>query len=77
MTIILKPVAKTAQRVLEKLVDGLDVDDSKKVENNGAFMAVHVEALQRTGVGVLYSVAHYYGGPARRQRHRAIGRSIR
>lgn len=57
---LLKPVAKTAQRVLEKLVDGLVVGDAKKVENSGAFMAVHVEALQRTGAGVLYSVAHYY-----------------
>jgi len=61
MTIrLLKPVTKTAQRILQKLVDGLDVGDSKKVDTGGPFMAVHVEALQRIGDGVLFSVAHYY-----------------
>jgi hypothetical protein len=57
---LLKPVSKTSQRILETLVDGLDVGDSKKVENSGAFMAVHVQALQRTGAGILFSVAHYF-----------------
>ena len=59
---LLKPVSRASQRVLETLIDGLDVGDSKEVDNSGAFMAVHVEALQRTGAGILYSVAHYYDG---------------
>lgn len=57
---LLKPVTKASQRILEHLVDGLDVGDSKKVDDGGPFMAVHVEALQRTGAGVLYSIAHYF-----------------
>ena len=46
---LLKPVTKASQRVLERLVAGLDVGDSKKFDNGGSFMAAHVEALQRTG----------------------------
>ena len=52
---LLKPVSKASQRVLETLVGDLNVGDSKKVENSGAFMALHVEALQRTGAGVTSS----------------------
>jgi hypothetical protein len=54
---LLKPVSKTSQRILEHLVDGLAVGDTKKVDAGGPFMAVHVEALQRTGAGTLFSVA--------------------
>lgn len=57
---LLKPVTRTSQRVLEHLVDGIDVGASKKVDSGGPFMAAHVEALQRTGAGVLYSIAHYF-----------------
>ena len=57
---LLKPVTKTSQRILEQLVDGLDVGDSRKVDRGLGFMAVHVESLHRAGVGVLYSVAHYF-----------------
>ena len=57
---LLKPVTKASHRVLEQLVAGLDVGDSKKFDNGGRFMAAHVEALQRTGAGVFYSVAHYF-----------------
>jgi hypothetical protein len=61
MTIrLLKPVSRASQRVLAHLVDGLDVGVSKKFDCGGPFMAVHVEALQRTHAGVLYSVAHYF-----------------
>jgi hypothetical protein len=57
---LLKPITKVSQRILEQLVDGVDVGESKKVDSGGPFMAVHVEALQRTDGSVLYSVAHYF-----------------
>ena len=57
---LLKPVTKSAQRVLEKLVDGLDVGGSKKVDNGGAFMAVHVEVHRWIDGSVIISIAHYF-----------------
>jgi hypothetical protein len=62
---LLKPVTKASQRILDLLVAGLVVGDSKKVDNGGAFMAVHVEALRRTGAGMLFSIAHYLRGERR------------
>lgn len=54
---LLKPVTKSAQRILERLVDGLDVGESKKVDGGGPFMAVHVEAHRRIDGSVLFSIA--------------------
>lgn len=56
---VLKPISKASQRVLELLVDGLDVGHSKKIDNNGPFLPVHVEAHRWIDGSVLYSVAHY------------------
>ena len=53
---LLRPVTKASQHVRGQLVDGLDVGQSKKLDNDGPHMAVHIHALQRTGAGVLYSV---------------------
>jgi hypothetical protein len=53
----MKPVSATAQRVLEKLIDGLDVGQSRKIDNaSGTFMAVHVERVGED----FFSVAHYF-----------------
>jgi hypothetical protein len=62
MTIPLKPASKSAAKVLDALVEGLsEPGKAKKVDNaGGAFMAVHVECVGRTGLGLLYSVAHYF-----------------
>lgn len=61
MTIrLLKPVTKASQRVLEHLVDGLGVGESKKFDSGGPFMAVHVEAHRWIDGHVMVSVAHYY-----------------
>lgn len=58
----LRPVSKSARKVLELLVDGLDEPGaSKKLDNaQGAFMAVCVERIEETSRGPVYSVAHYY-----------------
>lgn len=44
---LLKSVTKASQRVLEHLVDGLDVGESKKVDNGGPFMAVLLTRCRR------------------------------
>lgn len=58
----LHPVSKSARKVLELLVDGLDEPGaSKKIDNApGAFMAICVERIEETSHGLVYSVAHYY-----------------
>jgi hypothetical protein len=53
----MKPVSKTAQKVLETLTAGLTVGESRTVDNtSGAYMAVHVDCVAQG----FYSVAHYY-----------------
>lgn len=53
----LKPVSATAQRVLETLIAGLDVHQSRKIDNSrGTFMAVHVERVGED----FFSIAHYF-----------------
>lgn len=51
---LLKPITKKSQRILEQLVAGLEVGTSKKFETGGPYLPAHVEALHRTGAGVLY-----------------------
>ena len=60
MTIPLKVLDKKAALVLDHLTEGLAVGDSRKVDRGTGFMPVHVECLQRTALGFLYSIAHYY-----------------
>jgi hypothetical protein len=57
---VLNPVTKGSQRIIERLIAGLDVGQAKKFDNGGPFMAVHVEVLQRVADGLLVSVAHFY-----------------
>lgn len=60
MPLPLKCLARAAAAVLDELTSGLDVGDSRTVDRGLGFMPVHVECLHRSGLGLLYSVAHYY-----------------
>ena len=60
MTLPLKVLSKKTALVLDHLTEGLAVGDSRKVDGGTGYMPVHVECLQRTGLGLLYSIAHYY-----------------
>lgn len=60
MTLKLSCVNGAAKRVLDELVEGLDVGDSKQFDRGLGYMAVHVECIQKSGLGVHYSIAHYY-----------------
>lgn len=53
-------VCASASAVLDELTDGLDVGDSRKVDRALGFMPVHVECLQQTSLGPLFSIAHYF-----------------
>jgi hypothetical protein len=53
-------LSRAAAAVLDELTDGLGVGQSRKIDRSTAFMAVHLECLQSTPVGLLFSVAHYY-----------------
>lgn len=57
---LLKPVSKISQRTLERLVDGLGVGASKKVDAGGPLMAVHVEVHRWIDGAIMVSVAHYF-----------------
>jgi len=56
----LRVVPRAAAAVLDELTNRLGVGQSRKLDRSTAFMAVHVECLQQTGLGPLYSIAHYY-----------------
>jgi len=59
----MKPVRRSAARVLDRLIAGLDaVGQAVKFDNApGVFMAVHVERIGSLGdLGPLFSIAHYF-----------------
>ena len=60
MPLPLKFLPRTAAAVLDELTDGLGVGKSRKVDRGTGFMPVCVECLQQTGLGPLFSVAHYF-----------------
>lgn len=60
MTLSLGSVSRKAAAILDELTSGLDVGDSRKVDRGLGFMPVHVECLHHSGLGPLFSVAHYY-----------------
>lgn len=60
MTLKLSCVNNAAKRVLAELVEGLDIGDSKKFDRGIGYMPVHVECLQKSGLGLHFSIAHYY-----------------
>lgn len=52
-----------ASAVMNHLTEGVDIDKSKKVDNNNpdsGIMAVHVCMLGENRFGKIFSVAHYY-----------------
>jgi Domain of unknown function (DUF6908) len=59
MPLKMSTLPRKAALVLDDLTEGLDVGDARKIDRGLGFMAVHVECLQRTGLGLLFSVAHY------------------
>lgn len=60
MPLPLKVLSRGAAVVLDEIAVGLDVGDSRKIDRSTGFMPVHVECLRRSGLGLVYSVAHYY-----------------
>jgi hypothetical protein len=59
---MMKHLTGSSEVIFHKLTEGLKkVGDHRKWDNaNGAFMAVCVEIIGRTGLGPLVSIAHYY-----------------
>jgi hypothetical protein len=53
---------RQAAETFAKLTDGLTEASQHRTLDNapGAYMAVHVEVIGQTGLGLLVSVAHYY-----------------
>ena len=60
MPLKLATVCKHAAAVLDELAANLNVGESRKIDRGLGYMAVHVECLHRSGLGLHYSVAHYY-----------------
>jgi hypothetical protein len=60
MPLKLSVLSRAAATVLDHLTDGLGVGDSRKFDRGVGYMAVHVECLLPTGIGPLFSVAHFY-----------------
>ena len=54
-------VSRNAAVVLDELTADLNVGDSRKMDRGLGYMRVHVGCLHRSGLGLHYSVAHYYG----------------
>ena len=56
----MKPINKKAEKILTKIVDGLDSDNPhRKIDNSECFMAVSVEWIGHSDIGDHFSVAHY------------------
>jgi hypothetical protein len=60
MRLKMTTLSRAAAAVLDQLTDGLGVGESRKLDRGAGFMAVSVECLQQTGLGPLFSVAHYF-----------------
>lgn len=60
MALKTKTLARTAAAVLHELTAGLNPGDARKIDRGLGFMSVHVECLHSSGLGLLFSVAHYY-----------------
>ena len=58
---MLQPIGVSAQKVMEKLIEGISQGGNKKIDNTGgAFMSVSVERVGSISWGPLFSVTHYY-----------------
>jgi len=59
----MKHLSIAGKAVMDKLTDGInDYDQARKIQNNPSksIMAVHVEMINKTSQGPVYSIAHYY-----------------
>ena len=60
----MKAVNKTSAKILDTLTNGLDFDTDctyrKLNKEEGSFMAVSIECINKIRVGNLISIAHYY-----------------
>lgn len=61
---MMKSLSKTSDRIFRRIVEGLDDEGrsrSRRIGEKGrAFMPLSVERLHETGIGVVYSLAHYF-----------------
>ena len=56
----MKPVNKSAKKMMDFLTEGVDFDNPKKIDNKpGIFMPVSIECVGDFPYGKLYSVTHY------------------
>lgn len=56
----MKAISKNATKVMDKLTEGLDSEDShRRIDNDPSFMAVVVEWVGSVALGPLFSIAHY------------------
>lgn len=60
MTFKMVTVAAHAAVVLDELTRDLAVGESRKIDRGAGFMPVVVEHLEKSNLGSLFSVAHYY-----------------
>lgn len=58
----MRHLSKAASKTFEQLTDGLaEPGDARKIDNTGgAFMPVSVSVIERTPLGLVVSVTHYY-----------------
>jgi hypothetical protein len=57
----MKTLNKSATRIFLNLIAGLEPGRAKKIDNApGAYMAVHVDCLSRSGDEGIYAIAHRY-----------------
>jgi hypothetical protein len=57
MPLPLKVLSRAAAAVLDELTADLGVGQSRKVDRGTGYMAVHIECLDRSGLGLLFSIA--------------------
>lgn len=57
---MLNKLNKQAEATFRKLIDGLKVHESRKIQNSTAFMAVCVEVLEQRHKSLVVSIAHYF-----------------
>jgi hypothetical protein len=56
----LRTLSPTAAAVMHVLTDGLEIGESRKLDRGDGYQPVHVECLHCSGLGVHFSVAHYF-----------------
>lgn len=58
---MLKPLNKSAEKTFRRLIDGLELHQSRIIDNtNKTFMPVHIEIIGQQHVSLIVSIAHYF-----------------